>query len=235
MTDTSEVERLKNEVEFYKQGWLNLTRHLRDRQRRHLDNHDGDVYHLCQSLASKFGLRESGPLIGPIDAPQTESTNHPDFSVDPLGYYRSMALMGTAASYVLECERGAPNAFHYWIALWEKLTHFPEQIQRAFMEERIIVSFTQLGDKKEYELGFYIQCNDLFYWACSDAEHIQESEFPDLLRAYEESPKNGELLWCARKRGMRPQWPYYKYFSEAEHALFNVAGPERTDEDGKQQ
>lgn len=54
-------------VEFYRRGWINLTRHLRERQHRHLDQHEGDVYHLCQSLASKYGLEESGPLIEPLD------------------------------------------------------------------------------------------------------------------------------------------------------------------------
>lgn len=75
-----------------------------------------------------------------------------------------------------------------------------------------------------------INCNDLFYWACADAEDITLAELPDLQRALDEAPGHGELLWVCRKRGMRPQKPYYKYFNAEVAALFNACGPERTDE-----
>jgi hypothetical protein len=41
------------------------------------------------------------------------------------------------------------------------------------------------------------------------------------------------LLWCCRKRAMRPQAAYYKYYPESEWALFDAAGPERDDPDGR--
>lgn len=80
-------------------------------------------------------------------------------------------------------------------------------------------------NKKEAEL--YVNCNDLFWWGCADAESIPLKELPDLLKALKESPKNGDLLWVARKRKMRPQTPYYKYFNDKEKKLFNACGEPR--------
>lgn len=229
-----DVNYYKQEAEKYKQGWMRLTQFLRDKQFAHLDKHEGDIYHFCQSAASKFGLRETGPLIGSIDAPNLESTDHPKFEQDPLGYYRAMAVMGTSASYVLENDRFDKNAFHQWISLWEHVSKLPEPMQRLFMEERLLVDFAPTVDETEYDCTFFVQCNDLFYWASADAERIAPEEYPDLLKALDESPENGAELWCARHRKLRPQAPYYKYFSQAEQVLFNEAGPERTDMDGKQ-
>jgi len=85
---------------------------------------------------------------------------------------------------------------------------------------------------------FMVNCNDLFYWGCADAEPIVAADIPDLEAAkddmrkvYREEKKTnmtvyGELLWCARKRRQRPQKAYYKYFPETSHALFDACGPE---------
>lgn len=78
------------------------------------------------------------------------------------------------------------------------------------------------------ECKLWVNCSDLFYWATADSEEFAIDDLPSLNRALEESPKHGTLLWCCRKRGMRPQRPYYKYFSEEEKPLFDAAGPERT-------
>jgi hypothetical protein len=44
-------------------GWLRMTRAARDIQARHLDNHQGDVYHAMQSLVAKYGAPRTGPMI----------------------------------------------------------------------------------------------------------------------------------------------------------------------------
>jgi hypothetical protein len=234
-------------AEYYRDGWSTLTQRLRDKQLQHLDKHEGDVYHTAQWLASKYGLHDHGPLTQSLDAPPLPDTNHPAHEEDALGYYRAMAIMGTAASYILENEVVMENEpgrahFHKWLALWETMVHIPERIQRLFMEGRLLVTFIPAevpeGNagklaSQEYTCTFHVLCSDLFYWATADAEAISWEEYPDLLKAFDESPKNGELLWCCRKRKLRPQWGMYKYFTPEERNLFNAAGPVREDHDGK--
>lgn len=48
--------------------WKEMTDQARQIQHRHLDRHEGDVYHAMQSLASKFGHRWNAPLTEAIDA-----------------------------------------------------------------------------------------------------------------------------------------------------------------------
>jgi hypothetical protein len=74
-----------------------------------------------------------------------------------------------------------------------------------------------------------VNCNDLFYWACADGERLELSGLPGFITTLAEC-SYGELLWCCRKRKMRPQKPYYKYFTPEEVVLFDAAGPPRTDE-----
>lgn len=48
-------------------GWKRLTDEMRKIQMRHLDNHQGDVYHAMQSLCVKFGYKDKGPMIVPLE------------------------------------------------------------------------------------------------------------------------------------------------------------------------
>lgn len=93
------------------------------------------------------------------------------------------------------------------------------------------------------DLGFFVGCNDLFAWATADAEEISSSD--DLanfkqavLDAIEACPLHGSTfggdLYCARRRGMRPQNAVYRpeYFLGKQPELvplFNACGPERSD------
>lgn len=79
------------------------------------------------------------------------------------------------------------------------------------------------------ECKLWVNCSDLFYWACADAEDFTIEDLPEFNRALAESPEHGTLLWCCRKCGMRPQRPYYKYFSDEEKTLFDATGPERNE------
>lgn len=123
------------------------------------------------------------------------------------------------------------------------------------------------------EVRFFVNCNDFFYWACSDLEPIET--YVDVVALRQamtdaKATKDGEgnikgswwwpLLYCARRRGMRPQTPYfrghmqenvnnklrggtypdvfsmtYPYeidgLSSDARALFDAAGPERDPKD----
>jgi len=67
------------------------------------------------------------------------------------------------------------------------------------------------------ELVIMINCNDLFYWACADAEFFCEGDVELMRRTAEELRRAGEFgevylfeLFCCRKRGMRPQYPFFR-------------------------
>lgn len=92
------------------------------------------------------------------------------------------------------------------------------------------------------DLGFYVHCSDIFWWATADAEDLTDETLEEykqaVLDAKKASPDFGHIyggyLYCSRQRKMRPQNPAYRpqYFL-GQHPelvpLFNACGPERTD------
>jgi hypothetical protein len=77
-------------------------------------------------------------------------------------------------------------------------------------------------------------CNDLFFWACADAEDITPRDLP----LYEQAIKDCEAIqpsysayagtiYACRKRGMRPQNPCYSGYPKELWPLLDAAGPER--------
>ncbi len=77
-----------------------------------------------------------------------------------------------------------------------------------------------------------VNCNDLFFWGCADSETLTPADLDDLEKAVADAKAagdehHGHLFWVARKRGMRPQGAYYKYFEGSLPELFNACGSER--------
>jgi hypothetical protein len=71
-------------------------------------------------------------------------------------------------------------------------------------------------------------CNDVFWWGCADLEQVESLEDIELLvKSCEDAKYDGAILYCARKRGMRPQGAMYKHINKEIHHLFNECGPER--------
>ena len=92
-------------------------------------------------------------------------------------------------------------------------------------------------DEEYAPLTLFVNCNDLFWWGCSDCEELTPDDFDDLEAAIADAAKagdkhNGHLLWVARKRKMRPQGACYAYFTDSAHELFHQCGPEREVERG---
>ena len=74
-------------------------------------------------------------------------------------------------------------------------------------------------------LNFAVLCNDFFFWGTADAEEITPETLAELEQSLKDGGiKDGMLLYCARRRNMRPQGAMYKYIDN--HELFNVF-PER--------
>jgi hypothetical protein len=85
---------------------------------------------------------------------------------------------------------------------------------------------------------FYINCNDLFAWACGDAEDIEPADLPELERAITDckaadkcAGAYGPELFVCRKRQMRPQGAAYPK-CKALWPLFDAAGQERDVDSG---
>lgn len=90
------------------------------------------------------------------------------------------------------------------------------------------------------ELKFFVNCNDMFWWACSDLEVITPENFETFKQSFNDTVTALEhgsnkysyfewapMLFCARVRGMRPQGAVYKNMPIELYDLFNKCGPER--------
>jgi hypothetical protein len=82
-------------------------------------------------------------------------------------------------------------------------------------------------DDQYAPISIFVNCNDVFWWGCADAEAITADNLDIFEQAYRDAPKQGGLLFCCRVRGMRPQGAYYKYLDDSEKPLFDACGPER--------
>lgn len=79
---------------------------------------------------------------------------------------------------------------------------------------------------------FWIMCNDVFAWGCADAEPLTPDSLPDLEQALRDEAAvtgnniYGDDLYCARRRGRRPQGAAYPNDRRL-WPLFDACGPER--------
>lgn len=91
-------------------------------------------------------------------------------------------------------------------------------------------------------MTLYANCSDLFHWATSDLEPIEEADMPLLRECFEALKAVDETMWlgelfAARKRGMRPQGPFFTRSlavvggpdPDPVRELFLACGPERDD------
>lgn len=87
------------------------------------------------------------------------------------------------------------------------------------------------------EIEFYANVNDVFFWACADAEDVTPENFAELKKAIADirlaAPGTfmehdyGVELFAARNRGMRPQGAAYPPKDSGLVPLFDAAGPFR--------
>ena len=83
----------------------------------------------------------------------------------------------------------------------------------------------------EDDLEFAVLCNDVFFWGGADCEDVFEEDLPALEQAFIDAGFEGDTLYCARKREMRPQGAMYGHFDPKHWHLFDSAGPERDPKD----
>lgn len=91
-----------------------------------------------------------------------------------------------------------------------------------------------------HDVTFYMMCSDTFAWGCADAEQIEPDDIYLLRQTIADLRAAGAggvvwagILFCARKRGMRPMNRWLKREREREdmtdavYNLFCATGPER--------
>ncbi len=61
----------------------------------------------------------------------------------------------------------------------------------------------------------WVNCNDLFYWACADAEEATLEELPALAAEIERNALWGSSIWACKHRGEPPQEPVVRRMKEA--------------------
>jgi hypothetical protein len=76
-------------------------------------------------------------------------------------------------------------------------------------------------------VSFLVNCNDIFCWACADAEELTIENLPVFVQACKDASEWGPELFCARVRGERPQGAVYKGMTPEQAAFFNACGPAR--------
>lgn len=100
-------------------------------------------------------------------------------------------------------------------------------------------------ETKEVKCG--VMCNDVFFWGCADVEELEAEDVPMLKEikkmlfemSRNESGKfinqfylHGDILFCAKKRKMRPQGAMYKHIPKELWHLFNECGEHRPEDFG---
>lgn len=81
---------------------------------------------------------------------------------------------------------------------------------------------------------FLVNCNDVFWWGCSDAEDINEQNIDCFELAFEKSSSAMDvgfayagILFCCMSRQMRPQGAFYNFLPKELWPLIDDCGPER--------
>lgn len=109
---------------------------------------------------------------------------------------------------------------------------------------RLIEEYDLFGDIWwDENINFLADCNDIFYWGTADAEPIRERDlelFRQSLKDLEEIESYfafvyGPILYCCRKREMRPQNAFYNTIPQEIHQLFDACGDEREADFGNPQ
>lgn len=60
----------------------------------------------------------------------------------------------------------------------------------------------------------YVICNDVFAWACADAQNLPTEEIGALFRLWHTDKIWGPAKWCAIRRNQKPQPPVIKAMQE---------------------
>lgn len=63
------------------------------------------------------------------------------------------------------------------------------------------------GTKGGSTVILYVNCNDVFAWACADAEDLPHDEIGNLYKMHKANKRWGATIWCILRRKQKPQKP----------------------------
>ena len=64
-------------------------------------------------------------------------------------------------------------------------------------------------------INLYVICNDIFAWACADAEKLPYTEIDNLYKMWRKDTYWGAAKWCILQRKMMPQEPVLEAMKKA--------------------
>lgn len=117
---------------------------------------------------------------------------------------------------------------------WGKYSNWLRELPeycKTDVQNLILDGVITLSEDEEENVTMWVDSSDLFGWGYSNADEIMFSDIPDLMKALEESPDHGGILWVCRKFKDKPQKPYYKYFNDKEKVLFDACKPPQAQEE----
>jgi len=79
----------------------------------------------------------------------------------------------------------------------------------------------QSSKYKDRHLGFAVNCNDTFYYACSDFTEFDLRDTSELVEMFDEFGTVGLIAWCARERN---EQPLAQLMTDEYHKAYAYAG-----------
>ena len=158
--------------------------------------------------------------------------NFYEIAHDSIGIYPKSTVKDGVTTERTEWQEG-------WNACSSKILHDVIVLEQWFLDladkQRCLLNkiedclYFKLEDDK---VNCFINCNDFFWWGCSDCEALDDWDLLEQSLIDAVGADDGYLLYCARKRKMRPQAAFYKYLKPEIHHWFDECGEKRETEFG---
>lgn len=132
-----------------------------------------------------------------------------------------MELPDDAGSWTDEHERAVLEARAKFVdVMIEKDDDFESEAFSVLLQARVIFTNSWHWKDKWPEdarrtTALCVNCNDVFAWACADAEDLEYAEVGDLWKHWRKDPSWGPAIWCMKKRKQMPQSPLEKIIRAA--------------------
>jgi hypothetical protein len=117
----------------------------------------------------------------------------------------------------------------YWQMVWgEKFPHKPptemifeeaKALARLLAEDVVFLNCywweEEWPERAQKVTALCVNCNDIFAWACADAEDLPYGDIQPLYDMWFKDPHWGAAKWCAIKRNQKPQPPVIEDMKKA--------------------
>lgn len=89
-----------------------------------------------------------------------------------------------------------------------------EGILALFLQNNVLFANDYEIDGKR-TIVLYVNCSDVFAWACADAEPLSCSQIINLYKFWKSDNEYGPIKWCCIQRNQRPQGPVERNMKES--------------------